>query len=363
MSGKVCASMPRGSRRRGNQISQPPHCTDNGYASSVATARQTSNRTIFTTALPLTRSVEALQQVRPMRGGAQSQLMRCSDGRHYVVKFPNNPQGKEVLVNEWLGASIGRLMLLPVPDFAIVHVSQGLIRNTSDLRIQLRRGSVPCEAGQCFGSQHIGDVNPGVFPLQRPVWDLIPDSDLGTVENRDAFAGMLVFDQWTCNLDGRQAIYMRGSDDHDFRTYMIDNGLCFGAAEWKLDDAPLRGVYARICAYDSVRSFESFEPWLHRVESGIDLYSLETMASVIPIEWAKEDRHRLDLLLDALDRRRRRVRDLVWQTIKAAPAAFRNFEVAPHTTALAGSQRLIASKPGPRQHNLEPPDKRHRALA
>ncbi len=46
--------------------------------------------------------LHAMEQIRRMRGGAQSHLMRCSDGRdhdlYYVVKFQNNPQHSRVLV-------------------------------------------------------------------------------------------------------------------------------------------------------------------------------------------------------------------------------------------------------------------------
>ncbi len=48
--------------------------------------------------------VRALEQIRRMRGGAQSHLMRCDDSHYYVVKFQNNPQHRRVLVNELLGA-------------------------------------------------------------------------------------------------------------------------------------------------------------------------------------------------------------------------------------------------------------------
>jgi hypothetical protein len=54
--------------------------------------------------------VRALEQIRRMRGGAQSHLMRCDDGGYCVVKFQNNPQHKSVLVNELLGTRLaGRL--------------------------------------------------------------------------------------------------------------------------------------------------------------------------------------------------------------------------------------------------------------
>jgi hypothetical protein len=41
----------------------------------------------------------AVEQVRRMRGGAQSHLMRCSNQAYYVVKFQNNPQGLRILAN------------------------------------------------------------------------------------------------------------------------------------------------------------------------------------------------------------------------------------------------------------------------
>ena len=32
-------------------------------------------------------TIQAVQHIRRMRGGAQSHLMRCADGNFYVVKF------------------------------------------------------------------------------------------------------------------------------------------------------------------------------------------------------------------------------------------------------------------------------------
>jgi hypothetical protein len=44
--------------------------------------------------------LRALEQIRRMRGGAQSHLMRCSDDNYYVVKFQNNLQHRRILVND-----------------------------------------------------------------------------------------------------------------------------------------------------------------------------------------------------------------------------------------------------------------------
>ena len=79
--------------------------------------------------------LHALEQIRRMRGGAQSHLMRCSDGLYYVVKFQNNPQHRRILVNEMLGTKLAARLGLPTVPVAIINVSEGLIRLTPELAI------------------------------------------------------------------------------------------------------------------------------------------------------------------------------------------------------------------------------------
>jgi hypothetical protein len=64
-------------------------------------------------AISITRMLRALEQIRRMRGGAQSHLMRCDDGYYYVVKFQNNPQHTRVLVNELLGTRLAARLGCP----------------------------------------------------------------------------------------------------------------------------------------------------------------------------------------------------------------------------------------------------------
>jgi hypothetical protein len=42
---------------------------------------------------------------------------------------------------------------------------------------------------------------------------------------------MLVFDKWTCNTNGRQAIFFRDRAAPEYSGQMIDNGFCFNAGE------------------------------------------------------------------------------------------------------------------------------------
>ena len=83
--------------------------------------------------------LRALEQILPMRGGAQLHLMRCDDGCYYVVKFQNNPQHKRVLLNELLGTRLAARLGLPTTPAAIISVSEDLIELTPDLHMQLPR--------------------------------------------------------------------------------------------------------------------------------------------------------------------------------------------------------------------------------
>src|SRR5947208_17187583 len=81
--------------------------------------------------------LRALEQIRRMRGGAQSHLMRCDDGNYYVVKFHNNPQHRRVLVNELLGTRLAGRLGRPTVPAEIVEGSEELIRLTPELAMEL----------------------------------------------------------------------------------------------------------------------------------------------------------------------------------------------------------------------------------
>jgi hypothetical protein len=240
-----------------------------------------------------------------MRGGAQPQLMRCSDGGYYVVKFLDNPQHPRVLANEWLGSMLAARLGLPVPQAAIVDVPSELVDRSEDLVIQLARGRKKLTGGRHFGSRYPGD------PAEIAVYDFLPDEMLAEVENRQDFLGMLVFDKWTCNTNGRQVVFYRPDGGSRYFGLMIDQGFCFNAGDWDFPDAPLRGLYSRSMVYQSVTGMHSFAPWLDRLESRFGERVLDEIASEIPPEWYNSDQDALYQLLERLWARRRRVRDLL----------------------------------------------------
>jgi hypothetical protein len=236
--------------------------------------------------------------------------MKCSDGRFYVVKFANNPQNAKILTNELLASQIATYLKLPVPHCAIVDVPAELIERTKELVIVTHRHKSPCQAGRAFGSRYI--------PLSNR-WDtslkFMTTADLlSNIENYRDFMGMLVFDKWTGNTDGRQVVFVKRRNR--FRAFMIDNGFCFNAGDWNFPDSPIRGLFANRDVYSETNSISQFEPWLNLVEEDFNASVLRKFAAQIPTEWIAIDRPLFEFLLWRLDRRRASVRELVFETLQ-----------------------------------------------
>jgi HipA-like kinase len=271
----------------------------------------------------------AVEHVRRMRGGAQAHLMRCDDEGYYIVKFQNNPQHLRVLANEMLATRLAARLGVCVPQVEVVEVRPEIIAYTPDLVVQLGMGRTPCTAGKQFGSQFPG------HPARMTVHDFLPDEQLRAVGNLSDFLGVLVFDKWTCNTNGRQAVFFRESGDgagaalspSAYTAMMIDFGFCFNAGEWDFPDAPLRGLYARQRVYEAVTGPEAFEPWLERLEKQITERVLGEEAAQIPPEWYADDWSAVERLLERLDARRRRVPELLLSARNSGRDPFPNWKV------------------------------------
>src|SRR5436305_694970 len=248
--------------------------------------------------------VEAVQHVRRMRGGAQAHLMRADDGHFYVVKFQNNPQHLRVLANELLATRLAESVGLPVPVTEIVMVQEWLIKNTPELRVDSAGLTSHCKPGLQFGARYVCD------PAEGQVFDYLPESMFAKVKNLSAFAGMLVIDKWLGNANGRQAVFWKKTNERKYTATFIDQGYCFNAGEWNFPDSALRGVYARYFVYQGVCGWESFEPWLSRVEN-MDPAVIHEIAGTVPPVWTGNDWGEMETLAAAIVERRNKVRELI----------------------------------------------------
>jgi len=274
----------------------------------------------------LSLAVLAVQAIRRMRGGAQSQLMLGADGKLWVVKFQNNPQHLRVLANELIATRLAAAIGLTVPVTDVVEVTEWLIRNTAEMYVELGRGTRDaCAAGLQFGSQFAGGLMPG------QVVDYLPEQQMEEVRNLAEFAGMLVVDKWAGNCNGRQAVFERRPKERKYRAIFIDQGFCFNAGEWTFPDSPLRGVYPRNLVYANVTGWSSFEPWISRVET-MDAGRLWAIAEAVPPEWYGGDTAAIERLVERMLERRGRLRELI--------SSFRDSERRPFPK-WAGEKRIV----------------------
>jgi len=263
-------------------------------------------------------AIQAVQQIRRMRGGAQGHLMLGADGNAWVVKFQNNPQHSRVLANELLATRLAAAAGLSTPQAELVEVSRWLIDNTPELEMDLGRTRERCRPGLQFGSRFVGGLMPG------HVVDYLPEDQLREVKNLAEFAGILALDKWTGNANGRQAVFARRPRERRYKAVFIDFGYCFHAGEWRFDDAPLRGVYYRDDVYRGVTGWDSFEPWLTRLET-LPADAAWSAAADIPPEWYGGNPADLEALVEKLLARRSRIRDLIQAFAASSRRPFPNW--------------------------------------
>jgi hypothetical protein len=260
--------------------------------------------------------VNARRFIRKMRGGAQAHLMEAEDGKCYIVKFQNNPQHRRVLINELIAAEILLHLQISSPDYQLIRLTPEFLLANPDVCLQLGTRHIPVDPGWHFGSRHPGD------PDRLAIYDFIPDALLNQVANAEQFRAVLVFDRWAGNADGRQSIFFRATlkdwlaqpgvppRKQGFVALMIDHGFIFNGPHWNFTESAITGLYARRTVYQTVKSLDDFEPWLSRV-AGFPDEVLDKALRQLPPEWIGDDQHELEKILESLQRRRKRIADLV----------------------------------------------------
>jgi hypothetical protein len=273
--------------------------------------------------------ITAVAHISQVRGGSQARVMLADDGNRYVVKFQGNPQCTRVLANDYLACRMARMIGLSVPEPVLIQVDEKTIQE-QQITFTLAGRVVPVRPGLQFGSEVV----------TGEVWDWPSGSMLGRVRNLMEFAGLLAFDKWTGNADGRQVVFHKEMRERKYTASFIDFGYCFNAGEWGFADAPLRGVYGLNDVYERIEAWDDFAPWLQRIETFPEK-QLRSIADEIPGEWYGE-RYELQRLLDCLLARRSIVRHLIedfrtssrnpfpnWATRRATPCATEASEARP----------------------------------
>lgn len=234
-----------------------------------------------------------------MRGGSQSLLMLDQHSVPQVVKFRNNPQHPNVVINEFLATRIAVALGLSVPATEPIRVDE---RMSDSIAQWIPPSDALYEPGLHIASRFVGGLLPGL------VLDILPKNHLRSVTNLNEYAGISVLDLWLCNTDDRQMLYTRPARAKKYRTFWVDFGHCFGGGNWSLcSESP--NFFT--CAQMPCRmNWNDFEPWISRVER-FSSNSLQGTFADLPAAWRAGREMELDELANRLNVRKFSLRDVV----------------------------------------------------
>ena len=152
--------------------------------------------------------------IQSLKGKSQPQLIRFSDGNHYVVKFKGNPQGMKTLVNEFIASQLAEHLSLPIPTSLLVYIPDSFVQQSPVLSARSFVG------GLQFATQYVEHTE------QIPKFDPHKEFNIGT--NQETLADLIVFDYWLGNTDrSRRNLLLQRNERGECHFLLIDHGNCF----------------------------------------------------------------------------------------------------------------------------------------
>ncbi|WP_177177253.1 HipA family kinase [Bacillus sp. MUM 116] len=210
---------------------------------------------------------------RFQEGFSKPQLFKMSNGKDYLVKFKNNPQGTRVLVNDWVVGQLAQLLELPVVPFELIYFS------TSDFKKFPKLYQYGFKPGHQFASHFLKDCT--------GLWEPLSNK---TIVNIDSLPGMIVFDYWVNNNDRDTGnVLLEKLSDNTCYLHLIDHGLCFpghGNQKEKLQYVPMNLLNQSAHTW-SVTKIEDPDSLKQFTEKVLSLPSEQILSIInsIPDDW------------------------------------------------------------------------------
>jgi len=227
----------------------------------------------------LAESLEIEEFIRPLRGGSQSRLVRCNDGKLYVLKMNGNPQGPNLLANELLGSHLLRGLGLSAPLAVPVYIDQHTI-DANGLSFEMPTGFKRLAQGWQLALELASDEENSLFEWISP-------SHRERFSNVKELLAIYAFDVWASHRDWRQCVFEYRRDLRCYKAWFIDNGHLFGGPDWsELNEGP-RGATSPYIGAPYTDSFELHQ-WTTHFRKHLPRLLREGM-EMIPTEWYKSD--------------------------------------------------------------------------
>ena len=239
-------------------------------------------------------SVSAVRFVRRMSGGSQACLVEADDSRRYVVKFRNNPQGRNVLFNDFMATAIQEECGLLVPPCKTIMTSESFFDENRESWLLTCDGTERPEAGLSFASLYMGDV------VGRSGLMVLPNRSYSRVHNRASFWLAWLIDIITEQTDRRQVLFLEVLPGR-LSAVFLDNGHSFGGPTGAAGRAFASSLYYDYRVYSDI-SDEQFAKHRSSILRS-RMNKLWRLAESLPDEWKSESSmKRFALCLDNLAR-------------------------------------------------------------
>ncbi len=217
--------------------------------------------------------------LRRMRGGAQSSLVRASDGALYVVKLHGNPQGPNVLANEALGSWLAAQLGLETPAWRQISISDEFLAQNPEMWFETPSGRVRPAAGLHYASRLVETQADG------SVYEILPRSWFARVQNREEFLGMLLLDLWCNHTDNRQACFVQEAGARGLRAVFLDHGHMFNGADGASDARAAAALFLDRAMYEGLWSQKQVNEWMRKI-CAIPAQAANTFVASLPAEWS-----------------------------------------------------------------------------
>lgn len=231
-------------------------------------------------------------------GATKPHLVECDDGKKYVAKFIGNPDGVKVLINEYVAASLAKLMGLPIPNFEIASIENITEFKNNLIGIEMIDGTVFC-------SEWIEKTSPvpGYFILSKTnnkydaIKILIFDVIIG---NNDRNPGNLLI-----NFKNNSLIAIDHS--HIFIHQALWNDYTLNSLIGKKIDISMMNKFnfnnLSLCLNDK-NYIEDIKNFIKKIKN-IKESDITKIVESIPSDWnitSKEKNALIDFLMDRLNR-------------------------------------------------------------
>jgi hypothetical protein len=249
------------------------------------------------------RAPSAVSHVSKLNGSSQPSIVSTEDGTLYVVKF-REFTGRNGLLSEVIGAELMSRMGLPVPKWDPICFTDVFIDGHPEMwrRSHPKGAGIRPGAGFHFGSLLTRSVG------ENHTYELIPNSWIDRVRNRQDFVGALLLDLWTNNCDRRQCVFVAEGSAKSLHAVFIDNDHMFGGYFGNEKTCPRRAMVPYAGFYDGCWTDGAVARW-KRIIDGIDDEFLDSVMAKVPPDWA--DVPALQFARTELGLRRSRLESLI----------------------------------------------------